>query len=434
MRSSTFLSPLHGGRLQFQALQVLCLWLFTICSAQAQTFQVLYTFKGFPDGRGPQGRLMLDESGNVYGTTSEGGVSFNGTVFRLNPSGKETVLYNFRAGYGDSPNSVLVPGAEDKLYGTTLYGGAYNCGTVFNLDRKGNETVLHSFSFLAGECWPNALIRDTKGIFFGTTQVGGSGCSDDGCGVIFRMDAKGKETVLYRFTGQADGANPSGALVRDPEGNLYGTAARGGDLTCDSGYGCGTVFKLDTTGKETVLYSFTGAGGDGAFPSGGLARDNAGAFYGTTYAGGDVSCGYPPGCGTVFKVEPNGKETVLYRFTGVHRDGCYPVAGVVVDSDGNIFGTTQQGGQTGANCVAYPGSGVVFMLDRSGKETILHSFTGGKDGGVPNFVVLDAGGNVYGTAATGGHINCKYSLGYGCGTVFKLTLAGRRHFGIQRPE
>jgi uncharacterized repeat protein (TIGR03803 family) len=411
MPSNSFLSAFRRTRFNILTFLAPCLWVLTILPGQGQTFKVLYSFKGAPDGRGPLGGLMLDDSGNIYGTTNSGGVSYDGTVFRLNSSERETVLYNFRAGYGDRPNSALARDANGTLYGTTLYGGAHQCGAVFKLDSKGNETVLHSFSLRSDGCWPNAVIRDARGILFGSTYVGGNtGCSYSGCGVVFKMDPDGNETVLYRFTGGTDGGGPSGVLVRDAAGNLYGTTAQGGDLACNRGVGCGTVFKLDTAGRETALYSFTQTGGDGAFPDSGLRRDQAGVLYGTTYGGGNPSCGYA-GCGTVFKVEANGKETVLHQFTGTPGDGAYPSANVVLDSSGSMYGTTQNGGQNGGNC-SYSGCGVVFKLDTRGKETILHAFTGGADGASPVAgVVLDGAGDVYGTALGGGR----------GGIVFKLT-------------
>jgi uncharacterized repeat protein (TIGR03803 family) len=408
MPSNAFLSASRRTRFNLLLL-ALFLWLLTNSPVQAQAFKVLYAFKGAPDGNGPFGGLILDESGNIYGNTYSGGVSYNGIVFRINSLGKETVLYNFRAGYGDSPNSEMVPDDQGTLYGTTRYGGAHLCGAVFKLDSRGNESVLHSFSLRLDGCEPAAVIRDAQGILFGTTYAGGNtGCFYSGCGVVFKMDRNGKETVLYRFTGGTDGGGPSGGLVRDAAGNFYGTTGLGGDLTCYRGVGCGTVFKLDTAGRETVLYSFTGTGGDGAFPHGGLARDQTGVLYGTTYSGGNSSCGNA-GCGPVFKVDANGKETVLHQFAGA--DGAYPTASVVLDSSGNIYGTTLNGGPSGSNC-SYSGCGVVFKLNTSGKETVLHAFTGGADGLSPAAgVVMDGAGTVYGAAGGGG---C-------CGIIFKLT-------------
>ena len=382
----------------------LCELLIAVSSAQAQTFTVLHTFTGPPDGNHPIGGLILDAAGNLYGTTSQGGASYRGTVFRLTPAGKETVLYSFDAGYGEYPNTTLVRDAKGALYGTTFYGGAYNKGAVFKLDTKGNETVLYSFRGGADGYWPNAVIRDAQDNLYGTTDAGGKSACGYGCGTVFKLDKAGRRTTLYRFTGGTDGMYPSAGLVRDSAGNLYSVTGQGGDLGCNRGIGCGTVFKLDTAGRKSVLYIFTGASGDGDYPVG-VVRDKNGTFYGATSWGGNYSCG------TVFRLEADGKETVLHGFTGTGGDGCSPPSGVVLDTSGNIYGTTQSGG------VNY---GVVFKLDTAGKETILHSFTDGTDGAYPYAgVMLGKAGNIYGVASDGGDHNCGQHVG--CGTVFKLT-------------
>jgi uncharacterized repeat protein (TIGR03803 family) len=188
-------------------------------------------------------------------------------------------------------------------------------------------------------------------------------------------------------------------LVRDKAGNLYGTTLQGSPLNCIGTGGCGVVFKLDTTGTETVLHTFVGP--DGTYPIGDLVRDKAGNLYGTTYAGGTY------GEGTVFKLDTTGTETVLYSFTGL-ADGAVPRAGLVRDKAGNLYGTTVEGGNLSCSC------GVVFKLDPAGGETLLHTFTGGADGGILyGGLVRDKAGNLYGTTANGG--------ASGAGTVFKLT-------------
>jgi len=196
-----------------------------------------------------------------------------------------------------------------------------------------------------------------------------------------------------------------GGLVQDSAGNLYGVTRGGGNLSCNDGYGCGTVFEVDAAGTETVVHSFIG-GNDGTWPAG-LIRDQEGNFYGATSGGGTF------GNGTVFKLDASGKETVLYSFSG-GADGSQPGAGVVLDASGNIYGSTPSGGAGSCYC------GVVFVLGTSGKETVLHSFTGGGDGAGPGAVVLDASGNIYGTAGGGGDLSCGYNR-EGCGTVFKIT-------------
>jgi len=373
-------------------------------SAQAQTYteSVLYSFTGSPDGAYPGGgSLVRDAQGNLYGTTEGGGPDGLGTVFKVDTSGKETVLYSFTGTGGDGagPYAGLVLDTQDNLYGTTQYGGANAWGTVFKVDTTGKETVLYSFTGTGGDgAGPTAgLVRDAQGNLYGTTGGGGA----NGWGTVFKVDTTGKETVLYSFTGTGgDGAYPYAGLVRDAQGNLYGTTPGGG------AYEYGTVFKVDTTGTETVLYSFTGTGGDGTRPYAGLVRDAQGNLYGTTAHSGNSNY-----YGTVFEVDTTGNETVLYSFTGTGGDGAYPVAGLVMDAQGNLYGTTQFGGDLA--CGAPAGCGTAFKLDTSGKETVLHTFTGTPDGNNPVAgLVLDAQGNLYGTTEGGG--------ADGLGTVFEL--------------
>jgi uncharacterized repeat protein (TIGR03803 family) len=282
--------------------------------------------------------------------------------------------------------------AKGNLYGTTMQGGVGEVyGTVFKLAGK-KETVLHSFTGSPDGAGPIAgLVMDAKGNLYGTTYYGGG---PDPTGTVFKVSKSGKETVLYSFcavSGCADGESPYVGLVMDAKGNLYGTTTGGGAS------GAGTVFKVTSKGKETVLYSFTG-GADGAYPYAGLVMDAKGNLYGTTYYGGAGGCDL--GCGTVFKVTKAGKETVLYSFAG-GTDGATPYAGLVMDAKGNLYGTTYYGG-TSTNC--YLDCGTVFKVSSKGKETVLYSFTGGTDGAYPyfGFLVMDAKGNLYGTAYAGG--------------------------------
>jgi uncharacterized repeat protein (TIGR03803 family) len=193
-------------------------------------------------------------------------------------------------------------------------------------------------------------LRDPQGNLYGTTQIGGA---DSGEGVVFKLNAAGKLTVLHTFTGGPDGGAPLGGLIADAAGNLYGTAEAGGNTAaCDGG--CGVVFKLDPAGKETVLYTF-GRDADGRYPYAGLVRDAAGNLYGTTEWGGDTSRCLPMGCGLVFKLDPAGKETVLYRFHG--PDGAFPEwAPLLRDTAGNLHGMTEQGGNS-TRCSAPEGGG-----------------------------------------------------------------------------
>jgi uncharacterized repeat protein (TIGR03803 family) len=366
-------------------------------SAQAQTFTVLYSFTGGADGYAPFAGLIRDAAGNLYGTTIEGGGSNEGTVFKLDTTGAETVLHSFTGAPldGKYPNAGLVRDAVGNLYGTTYLGGTSDKGTVFKVDTTGTETVLHSFAGgpTDGARPLAALVWDPAGNLYGTTGYGGAFRS----GTVFKVDTIGTETVLYSFTGRVGGSTPYAALFRDAAGNFYGTTISGGASNNCSG-GCGTVFKLDTTGKETVLHGFRGGTADGANPYSSLIRDAAGNFYGTTFGGGGSELG------TVFKLDTTGKETVLHSFTGM-PDGLGPYAGLLRDAAGNLYGTTNFGG--GSNM------GTVFKLDTTGSEIVLHSFTGMPDGTFPYAGLLrDAAGNLYGTTSYGG--------ASGFGTVFKL--------------
>jgi uncharacterized repeat protein (TIGR03803 family) len=197
--------------------------------------------------------------------------------------------------------------------------------------------------------------------------------------------------VLYTFVGGTDGANPAASVIRDTDGNFYGTTYFGGTANL------GTVFKLDKSGKETVLHSFIG-GTDGASPQAGVILDAEGNLYGTTTSGGGSGCG-GSGCGVVFKLSKTGKEKVLHSFTG-SPDGAFPYGGVILDSAGNLYGTTNRGG-TGESCTWYGGCGTVFEVSKTGKETVLYSFPTTEDSFPLAGVVRDAHGNLYGTTENG---------------------------------
>jgi uncharacterized repeat protein (TIGR03803 family) len=284
-------------------------------SEPAYTFSVLHTFNG-TNGANPEGALIMDAEGNLYSTTYDGGNvgCFNtggfagcGTVFKLDKTGEQTMLYKFpgSVAHGNNPKVGLVADKAGNLYGTTLDGGPNDYGTVFKLDRAGKETELYRFTGGKDGGNPNAfLIFDAEeSNLYGTTAAGGdvqchTPFNVDGCGVVFRVNkTSGKETVLYTFELDKGGATPIAALIMDAEGNLYGTTAVGGDLSCtDHRFaGCGVVFKLDKAGNETVLHAFTG--GDGFLPGAALYMDKAGNLYSTTLYGGTNNYG------TVFKLQ-----------------------------------------------------------------------------------------------------------------------------------
>jgi uncharacterized repeat protein (TIGR03803 family) len=288
---------------------------------------VLYSFSGKPDGEHPTSNLLLDKSGNIYGANYEGGVSGFGAIFKLDKTGKESLLYSFGSGTdGEYPGSGLIADATGNIYGATGYGGKTGNGTVFKISKSGKETILHSFTGKDGQYPFSSLLRDSAGNLYGTTSMGGS----TGNGTVFKMTKNGKVTTLHNFAGGMDGANPYAGLVQDAKGNFDGTTYNGG-AGCQ-GYDCGTVFKVTPKGKETVLHIFGLS--DGHYPDfGSLVLDAAGNLYGTTYAGGSADMG------TVFKVTTGGKEKILYSFTGGADEG-FPVSGLVEDKTGNLYGTT----------------------------------------------------------------------------------------------
>jgi uncharacterized repeat protein (TIGR03803 family) len=353
--------------------------------AKAQTFTVLHAFAGSPDGRESDAAL-INVNGNLYGTTRFGGISDKGTMFKVNSKGGEIVLHSFRGGY---PLSPLLVDSAGSFYGTTSYGGTSNFGTVFKMDTTGAETVLYSFAGPPDGARPNAgLVMDSAGNLYGTTSAGGA----SNYGTVFKLDTSNTETVLYSFTGGADGALPLyGSLVMDSAGSLYGTTERGGSLDL------GTVFKLDSSGTETVLHSFNGP--EGGFPTSGVIMDNKSNFYGTAAIGGAHASG------TVFAVDANGTYTLLYSFAG-GADGATPAGGLVRDRSGNLYGTTFYGGSKHG--------GTVFKISGKGNETVLHNFKFSTDGAKPTAgLIMDGKGNLFGTTSAGG--------ASGAGTVFELT-------------
>jgi len=374
-------------------------------AASAAKERVIYSFTG-ASGYSPEASLIVGADGNLYGTTEEGGSESCGcgVVFKVTPDGKETVLHSFNGDDGAYPIAELTADAAGNFYGTANRGGASGAGSVFKVTPTGKTKIIYNFHGGSDGSDPFAgLVADDAGNFYGTTTRGGAHDS----GTVFKLTPAGVETVLYAFAGGSDGFYPIGTLLRDSSGNLYGTATNGG-LDCDStGFGCGIVFKLTPEGKEKVLYRFEG-GDHGANPAAGLAMDARGNLYGTTNNGGIVCDDSGATCGTVFKLTPNGKETGIHVFQG-GADGSYPKSRLLLLPDGNLYGTTAGGGAAGGEC----GCGIVFRMSRKGAEKILHTFA--QDDGHDPFagLVQDAAGNFYGTAAAGGAAG-------GYGAVFEL--------------
>jgi len=382
---------------------VLMLGMVATRSAQAQTFTVLHAFEGAADGGSPNAGLFRDSAGNLYGTAYRGGLydACNcGTVFQLGPTGELTVLYAFSGtgGSGEYPAADLA-GAVSGLYGSASGGldGNNGYGVLFRVGKTG-ETVLYTFAGTGadGETPVGRLLRDSAGNLYGATNGGGL----SGYGTVFKLDTSGVETVLHNFVG-SDGAFPGAGLVPDAAGNLYGTAINGGE------FGWGAVYRLlRKNGEEQLLYSFSGAS-DGVNPTAPVTLDNSGNLYGTTYQGGAFYY-----YGTVFKLNQNGEKTILHSFTG-GADGAYPNTGLARDSAGNLYGTAVEGGDLACFGVG-TGCGTVFKISSTGNFSVLHSFSGALDGAGPSGdLVLDASGNLYGTAYSGG--------AYGFGVAFKLT-------------
>jgi uncharacterized repeat protein (TIGR03803 family) len=359
-------------------------------------FRLLYSFKGGADGFGPSD-MIRDDAGNLYGATP-GGTGCGGgcgTLFKLAPDGTKTVLYDFEEKNKD-PNSDVLLDSQGNFFGTTASGGRGcfdGCGTVFKLAADGTETDLHLFRKSEGDLPAIGLISDTSGNFYGTTARGGNGCGHGGCGTVFKLAPDGTYAVLHAFAGGADGQEPEG-LVLDSAGNIYGETY--------SSLGASTVFRIAPDGSETVLYTFAG-NDDGHFPSGRLILDAAGNLYGTTRTGGS---GF---VGTVFKLTPDGTKTLLHGFAG-GRDGADPVAGVIADANGNLYGTTLSGGGSGCSD---EGCGTVFKLAPDGTETILHRFRKAEYGYQPaGRLTMDQNGDLFGTTFRGGSSDS--------GTIFEI--------------
>jgi uncharacterized repeat protein (TIGR03803 family) len=381
-----------AGRFAFALASMSGLAAATAPCAQAQTLNIVHNFTGGKDGANPDDGFTMSQTGILYGTASAGGASGQGVVFRITANGREAVMHSFAGGTdGAAPNGGVILDANGALYGTTTAGGAQGAGTVFKLVGT-KESVLYSFAGGTDGASPQAaLTLDATGNLYGTTSAGGAA----GNGTVFELVAPNKkngqwkERVLYSFGTGTDGAVPLAGVTFDAAGNLYGTTSVGG------GDGYGTIFRLKPGAKkwtETVVHSFQNAD-DGAYPYAGFVADATGNLYGAATQGGTA------GGGTIFRLAPlkNGgvKFSVLYSVPGWGISGSF--RNLLLDEAGNIYGTT--------HCDGDDNAGTVFKLAPSGDSwayTLLYTFTGGSDGQftISNLVLKD--GKLYGTTLNGG--------------------------------
>jgi uncharacterized repeat protein (TIGR03803 family) len=375
--------------------------------ARATTFHVLHAFAGGPgDGRDPwRGALYRDASGNLFGTTIFGGASDLGTVFKIAPDGSETVLHSF-AGDNDGAEPLGVVGdAKGDLYGVMT---EPSLGAVFEITSAGEYKVLHRFKGGSDGMGPfGNPILDSAGNLYGTTMYGGAAGSDcsngqNGCGTVFKIAADGTFSIVHAFAGGDDGSLPTG-LILDASGNLIGATISGGGKR--SG---GTIYRLAPDGTETILHAFKRLH-EGMGPQQPLTLDVSGNIYGTTSAYGHLDehrCPYHDGCGTLFKLAPDGGFVVLHAFTG-RSDGARPSSPLILDGAGNLTGATAAGGK---HCLPVMGCGTVFRLAPDGTMTILHN--GSERKGNPGALIAGAQGVLYGA---------EFPIdGRGDGSVFKM--------------
>ena len=448
---------MNRGRCPRFAIRVFGLFMFILASVSIASAgwkeKVLYSFQGGIDGLTPAGGVVFDKDGNLYGVTNEGGSTCPspgcGTVFQLAPPAQkdgawiETIVYGFNGTEGSIPVGGAIIDGNGNLYGTTAYGGSgtcllfgdnVGCGVVYELSppmQKGGQwtyTVLYNFQGGKDGLFPwGDLAFDKLGNLYGATQFGGgkgTTCNQyygGNCGTVFELSPpkqKGgawAERILHSFAGGTDGANPNGYLALDGSGAVYGLTFSGGSQSCHC---YGTAFKLKPptnrgTWSEQLLHSFDRTTADGGNPMAGLVLDSKGNLYGTALNGG------PGPGGIVFRLAPPGKsgrwkETVLYGFDG--NKGAYdPESSLIFDQAGNLYGTTN---------VSWNGAGDVFRLSPGGKGgawvyTQLYAFLGPPNGAEPAAgLVFDKHGNLYSTTTKGGSETCSF---FGCGTVFEVS-------------
>jgi uncharacterized repeat protein (TIGR03803 family) len=402
---------MKSGRLSRSMVRGLCIFgvvaMLGNAAGATATTSVIYSFAGDDDGEYPATELVRDGAGNLYGTTVQGGDFGSGTVFQVTPSGTHTVLYSFTSGNdGAQPYGGVTLDAQGNLYGTAVTGGTGGaceggCGVAYKLANVGGtwtQTVLHNFTGGKDGSGPGAgLTIDDQGNLYGMTPTGGAYTF----GTIYQLHPNQQGTyrfrVIHQYTGGADGLGGSpGRMIFDHAGRLYGAATVGG------AHGKGVVFQLTrhgTTWKLKPLYAFHGKP-DAGLPYGGLIFDQAGNLYGTTYWDGENNMG------SVYELQRSGgvwTERVLYSFEG-GTDGAFSISGLVFDSQGNLYGTTSEGGAPGCGC------GVIFQLTPDGQggwtESVAYAFTGTPDAALAyNGMVGDGAGNYYGATVGGGDDN-----------------------------
>lgn len=397
---------------------------------QAQNYTVVHAFTAAPDGAYPN-PIIRDAQGNLYGTTFYGGLAscgfgLCGTVFKIDPAGNETVFFSFPGGAaGSNPIATVTEDAAGNLYGTTEGTGFFGASVIYKIDPSGQETVLAPNAPTGGAVDSPVLV-DANGNLYGMTPYGGDyscGYDNEGCGSLFKLTPSGKYTVLHSFVG-SDGIRPDGGLVQDAKGNLYGVTFYGGDLNCETtGYqypfdppdydtgGCGTIYELSVDGEFTILHTFTGPS-DGGGPLG-LIIDSEGNLYGITQNGGLYEGnGEIYGLGTIFKVDTTtGDFSVLFSFTPEVSETQLFVDHLVRDSKGNLYGAKQFDGAHN--------TGYLFRLDTEGSFADLYDFpeeaAGTPDGFFPVGIVLGSHHDIYGS------MNLAGFEGECCGTIFHIT-------------
>ena len=401
----------QGVALRFRRLlgplALACVLPAAVGTAHADAFSTLHRFTGDASGNGPIGPLILATDGNLYGTaTGSSGNQTFGTIFGVTPAGVLTTLYTFNGAANGQNPALSVQARDGYLYGLTTSGGSPSvsgqaAGTVFKATTDGVLTSLYTFSGAADGGEPVILIQGTDRNLYGMTRTGGiaTACGGAGCGTVFKITTSGSLTTLYSFSGGADGAPgiSAAALVQGSDGNLYGTTSGGGTSGSCGGLsalglensGCGTIFKLTSSGALTTLHTFSGSA-DGSAPSA-LLQGGDGNLYGSTLLGG------ASGVGTIFRITTAGMLTTLYTFSGGSDSGAPD--GLLQGSDGNFYGTTY-GFIAAAVSGGNTASDTLFEVTPTGILTTLHTFSG-SDGVGPSGMAQGSDGSLYGIASAG---------------------------------